>query len=172
MTPKKATNFQGVDTTKVDGSRNPVLMRHILDYQFIRAFKNKSELHKWLFYPIWKITCDCGRSISLWALWSVGLVVFFGFLYAPFSCPSWLPGTIQDLFNQADPQLYMSPNIYNHFIATPLYFSIVTFSTLGFGDVHPQNFAGLFWVVLEVILGYVMLGGLISIFATKLARRA
>jgi hypothetical protein len=28
------------------------------------------------------------------------------------------------------------------------------------------------WVMLEVILGYIMLGGLISIFANKLARRS
>jgi Na+/proline symporter len=28
------------------------------------------------------------------------------------------------------------------------------------------------WVMAEVIVGYVMLGGMISIFATKLARRS
>lgn len=55
---------------------------------------------------------------------------------------------------------------------SPYYFSIVTFTTLGFGDVTPLNMAGEFWVTAEVILGYVMLGGLISIFANKLARRS
>jgi len=52
------------------------------------------------------------------------------------------------------------------------YFSIVTFTTLGFGDVITANGAARVLVTLEVILGYVMLGGLISIFATKLARRS
>jgi hypothetical protein len=52
------------------------------------------------------------------------------------------------------------------------YFSIVTFTTLGFGDVVAVNLFARFLVTFEVILGYVMLGGLISIFANKLARRS
>jgi len=55
---------------------------------------------------------------------------------------------------------------------TPYYFSIVTFTTLGFGDVTPLNLAAEICLVLEVVLGYVMLGGLISIFASKFARRS
>jgi len=43
---------------------------------------------------------------------------------------------------------------------------------LGFGDVLPITQFAAFLVMLEVILGYFMLGGLISIFATKLARRS
>ncbi|MFB3885421.1 MAG: ion channel [Thermodesulfobacteriota bacterium] len=55
-----------------------------------------------------------------------------------------------------------------------LYFSVVTFTTLGFGDVTPQigNHTAEIWVMIQVVIGYVMLGGLISILANKLARRA
>lgn len=54
-----------------------------------------------------------------------------------------------------------------------MYYSVVTFTTLGFGDIVPiGHFWARFFVVLEVILGYIMLGGLISIFANKLARRS
>ncbi|NIM17935.1 MAG: hypothetical protein GTO45_38655, partial [Candidatus Aminicenantes bacterium] len=53
-----------------------------------------------------------------------------------------------------------------------LYYSIVTFTTLGFGDIVPKTDLLQFWVMLEVILGYIMLGGLISILANKLARRS
>jgi len=42
----------------------------------------------------------------------------------------------------------------------------------GLGDVTPLNTAGEVWLTIEVITGYIMLGGLISIFANKLARRA
>ena len=53
-----------------------------------------------------------------------------------------------------------------------LYYSVVTFTTLGFGDiVAVTNWARLA-VGVEVVLGYVMLGGLISILANKLARRS
>ena len=59
-------------------------------------------------------------------------------------------------------------------VFTSFYYSIVTFTTLGFGDVTPKPDA--VWmqvaVTLEVIIGYLMLGGLISILAAKLARRA
>ena len=52
------------------------------------------------------------------------------------------------------------------------YFSIVTFTTLGFGDVVADNTSARIFVTLEVIFGYIMLGGLISIFANKLASRS
>ena len=52
------------------------------------------------------------------------------------------------------------------------YFSIVTFTTLGFGDIVADNAAARFLVTLEVIFGYLMLGGLISIFSNKLASRS
>jgi hypothetical protein len=53
-----------------------------------------------------------------------------------------------------------------------LYFSFVTFTTLGFGDITPIKWYAQIIVTIEVILGYGMLGGLISILANKLARRS
>jgi hypothetical protein len=51
------------------------------------------------------------------------------------------------------------------------YYSIVTFTTLGFGDIVPTKWISELLVTIEVIFGYIMLGGLISIFANILARR-
>ena len=53
-----------------------------------------------------------------------------------------------------------------------LYFPIVTLTTLGFGDYTPASIPAQIVVMSDVVLGYVMLGGLISIFANKLARRS
>ena len=53
-----------------------------------------------------------------------------------------------------------------------LYYSIVTFTTLGFGDIVPLTNWARLAVGAEVFAGYIMLGGLISIFANKLARRS
>ncbi len=154
MKPTKVTNFLRVDTTKVDGSKNPVLKRHIEDYQFVQAFKEKSWFHKWFFYPIWKYTCDCGRSLLLWLIWSLGLVVIFSIIYS--SHLHW--------FKQSPELAWFDV----------LYFSVVTFTTLGFGDVTPHhgNVAAQSWIMFEVVIGYIMLGGLVSILANKLARRA
>ena len=55
---------------------------------------------------------------------------------------------------------------------TPFYYSIVTYTTLGFGDVTPASVAGMLVVAAEVICGYVTLGLLIAILANKVARRA
>jgi hypothetical protein len=49
---------------------------------------------------------------------------------------------------------------------------VVTFTTLGFGDIKPVTNEAAWWVMAEVIAGYIMLGGLISILANKLARRS
>jgi voltage-gated potassium channel Kch len=53
-----------------------------------------------------------------------------------------------------------------------MYYSFVTFTTLGLGDVYPATQTAARLVIFEVVVGYIMLGGLISIFATKLARRS
>ena len=55
---------------------------------------------------------------------------------------------------------------------TPYYYSVVTFTTLGFGDIKPKNLSAEILLTIEVVLGYFFLGGLVSILATKLARRS
>jgi uncharacterized protein YjbI with pentapeptide repeats len=148
------TNFADIDTTKMNGSKNPVMRRHIEDYQFIQGFKKKSRFHQWIFYPLWKVTSDCGRSLLLWLSWSVGLMGLFTVVYY-LHMPGW--------FNQA-----------NLNWLSAWYLSVVKFTTLGFGNVmlrieHPTAQA---WVMAEMVIGYIMLGGLISILINKLARRA
>ena len=53
-----------------------------------------------------------------------------------------------------------------------LYFSFVTQTTLGYGDVLPMSVWAQAASMVEVVIGYVMLGGALSIFTTKMARRA
>ena len=55
---------------------------------------------------------------------------------------------------------------------TPYYFSIVTYTTLGFGDVRPATIVGEIVVSSEVILGYTTLGLLLSVLAQSIARRS
>jgi hypothetical protein len=55
---------------------------------------------------------------------------------------------------------------------TMIYYSMVTFTTLGFGDVAPKTHLAAILITSEVITGYIMLGGLISIFSNKLAQRS
>lgn len=108
------------------------------------------KLSKWPppLWLLWKMTCNCGRGFWRWVGWCLGIAIVFGFIF-------WLGGIVE------------VPGRHHNEL-TYFYFSIVTFTTLGFGDVTPTGNAGEIWVMLEVILGYVALGGLISIFTTKL----
>jgi tetratricopeptide (TPR) repeat protein len=51
-----------------------------------------------------------------------------------------------------------------------LYFSIVTFSTLGYGDILPRTSTGQLFIIFEVVIGYFMLGALVAIIIRKIAR--
>jgi len=55
---------------------------------------------------------------------------------------------------------------------TLIYYSVVTITTLGFGDIVPKTQAAAALVMLESVMGYIMLGILISILTTKVARRS
>ncbi len=48
------------------------------------------------------------------------------------------------------------------------YFSIITFATLGYGDIHPANTLARICVYVEAVLGYAMLGAFVAVMARKL----
>ena len=154
-----------LDSEDINGVLNPFFKRYVADQQFIRAFKEK--------YPfwalVWRWSSDYGRSLALWAFWSLLIALSFSLVYMP--APTWfsewmqesMPHFYQVTGNETDGHLTFWKSFY---------FSIVTFTTLGFGDVVAANTSARILVTLEVIFGYIMLGGLISIFANKLASRS
>lgn len=149
----------------INGVLNPFFKRYVADQQFIRAFKEKNPL--WAF--VWKWSSDYGRSLALWALWSLLIALSFSVVYMP--SPTWYPEWLQE----TTPQFHQAINLEANENLTfwkSFYFSIVTFTTLGFGDVVAANTSARILVTLEVMFGYIMLGGLISIFANKLASRS
>ncbi len=126
-------------------------VRHLLDQAYIEEFQYEHPKVAW----IWWLVSDYGRSMWRWALWSIAIAIGFGLLF-------WRMG--EDAFTVKE--------LVGDELSTYLYYSVVTFTTLGFGDVLPKTSWAAFWVAAEVVLGYVMLGGLISIFANKVARRS
>jgi uncharacterized protein YjbI with pentapeptide repeats len=103
---------------------------------------------------VWWLSSDCGRSLARWAGWSVLFALFYSGIY----------------YYLGRSHFFVANMRYSYI--TALYYSIVTFTTLGFGDIAPTTNAAALIVCSEVILGYLMLGGLISIFAGKLSRRS
>lgn len=159
----------GICTDGMHG--DPIFKRFLEDQDYIENFKGD---HKYI-AKLWRWTSDYGRSIKRWIGLSIGLILLFTILFTP--CPDWGPNwapwklwsnTIGASFEQT------SKSFENEQIGffDALYFSVVTFTTLGFGDIVASNLPARIMVMVEVILGYIMLGGLISILATKIARRS
>ena len=138
----------GVDTRDVNFAGAYRLRRHIIDENYLEEFRNQGRLSNAIYW-LWWATSDCGRSMSRWCLWILVAVLVFGGLF-------WAVG--------ADWGDHPTP-------LSPLYFSVVTLTTLGYGDVTPNSPVSQVIAILEVIVGYLMLGGLLAILANKMARR-
>jgi len=139
----------GADTRGVDHRGAFLILRHIRDENYIFEFRNRSRYHSVLYW-IWWLTSDCGRSLLRWALSIMVLSLVFAGLY----------GLVE-----IDYGPYKTP-------FSAIYYSIVTLTTLGYGDVVPISLGAQIVVIAEALLGYVGLGGLLSILANKMARRA
>jgi hypothetical protein len=139
------------------GSCDPLVLKYIKDQSWLEAKLEESKKSWWsrLWMFLWGISSGYGSNIWLWMFWSLFIALSYGATY-------WLAG---DNLVKIVVNLPGDPGWFKYF-----YFSIVTFTTLGFGDVLPVSGLGEFIVATEVIAGYMMLGGLISIFTNKLAR--
>lgn len=144
----KKANWLGVDIRDINFAGAYLMRRAIIDQNFIKEFRSYNWVSRILYYP-WMWTCDCGRSMLRWCFCIGMLLLLFSYLYS---------------FVGIDYGEYMTG-------LSPLYFSVVTMTTLGFGDVVPKTMGGQILTMIEVSTGYIMLGGLLSIFSNKLARR-
>lgn len=135
---------------------DPLLERCAKDqyYLYVLKYRNRWNPIFRVFFFLWWITCNFGKSAWMWASWSIGLALGFATLFF------WLGECA-----------FATTNLEFNF-QTMIYYSVVTFTTLGFGDVVPKTQPAAWCVTAEVITGYVMLGGLISILATKIAQRS
>jgi predicted permease len=76
------------------------------------------------------------------------------------------PGIVYDL--SVEPMIgETSLHYFGRVLIRPIYFSVVTMTTLGFGDMYANkgSIAGHVLLILQVILGYVLLGALVTRFA-------
>jgi uncharacterized protein YjbI with pentapeptide repeats len=109
-----------------------------------------------LAFSLWSLI-DYGRSLGKLACYALLLALGFGLLF-------W--------FDRAFEWGLLDHSGGSGSSISPFYFSVVTYTTLGFGDITPAGWQGELLVILEVILGYTTLGLLLSILANRVARRA
>jgi uncharacterized protein YjbI with pentapeptide repeats len=137
------------DIRDVDFTGAYMVRRFIMDQNYLYEFR-KGSRHANFVYLIWWATSDCGRSFARWALWTALVALVFAGLYG-----------------FVDVQYGPHKTIFSS-----IYYSVVTLTTLGYGDVLPVSLPAQILAMVEVGIGYLALGGLLSIFANKMARRA
>lgn len=143
---------------------NAIFVRDARDQDYIDTLEISIRLSEESFAKKLKLAAfkgweliDFGRSLSKPSLFGAGAALLFGLIFLADMYLSW--GLI-DFSGSAQSLL------------TPFYFSVVTFTTLGYGDVLPIHWIGEALVIIEVVLGYSTLGLLLSILANKVARRS
>ncbi|WP_286820091.1 pentapeptide repeat-containing protein [Desulfobacter sp. UBA2225] len=152
----KNTDFRGVSIDTIQW--NPGY-KQLVEYnnRKLNWFEWYSE-HKMLQWPFrffWNFS-DYGHSSIRIITWFVCLSVLFGALYFCF------PDMVEGLYNNNMPTGFVALRAF--------YFSIVTMTTLGFGDIYANskgpwnwyNYCGHFLLILQVILGYFILGALVT----------
>jgi len=110
----------------------------------------EKQYSKWAEYFLLNITCRYGNSFGRWGLTGVFFIIIFGLLY-------WVSDLNHSMVIDHGGQFY------NYF-----YYSVVTFTTLGFGDIIPISGLQKFFTGIEVFLGYVQLGLFLTLIQKKL----
>ncbi len=140
---------RGVHAGSCYGSRRFVEFLRHQDYLEELLSTRKGSIIVYL----WWIFADCGRSLGRWAGWSLTLILLFAFVYTVLG-----------------PGHFSTTNLPFGF-PSMLFYSVITFSTLGFGVIGPGTEVSALLTAVEVIVGYLMFGGLISIFSSKITIR-
>lgn len=145
------TKFEGVaiDVARIYPDTNQLLAYNIRRMNWRQWYKE----HQFLGWPVrlfW-LTSDYGLSTGR-------LILSFALLASVFAVVYWLwPGYVMVNGKVGDIRGFVHA----------LYFSVVTMTTLGFGDIaaNPDSTCGQLLLMLQVILGYVLLGALVTRFA-------
>lgn len=134
------TTFYGVNLNNINFTLAALLRDLVIGQQRIHQLEEQHPLVAWLF----KVSCDYGRSFLRFSLWTMGIVLFFALFY------TLIPGstTTTSFFDN-------------------LYFSVITFTTLGYGDIQPISLLAKAMVCIQVMTGYLMLGLLVAIISKR-----
>jgi len=144
---------------------NAVFKRAALDQDYLDSLEHQWA-GTWRTYLFWAWGgLDYGRSLSRVFGIAFVLIVLFGLIYRIWPELIGLDCTPNNMPCEQGQKI-------PHSWFTPIYFSIVTYTTLGFGDIAPQTLLGEIIVSSEVIIGYLTLGLLLSVLAEKVARRS
>jgi hypothetical protein len=125
--------------------------RLTIEYTKWKAKMSGSTSRK-LWYWFWGLTSNYGTSVIRWVLWCLFVIAFYTSFY-------------YFTYLETDRGLTGFSRIIERF-----YFSVVTFTTLGFGDILPQTTFGMCLVITEVLFGNLMFWVMMTILGKKIFR--
>jgi hypothetical protein len=114
-------------------------------------YRLKQEYINVLGYFMMDMTSQYGTSFVRWGITTLLFILFFGWLFM-----------VIDMATTGG-HMIKGGALYNYF-----YFSVVAFTTVGFGDITPVTGIEKLLVAFEILSGYVMLGMLINLIQRKL----
>lgn len=123
--------------------------RLTIEYTKWKAKISTSTFQK-LWYWFWGLTSNYGTSVIRWVVWCLFVISFYTCFYF-------------FTYLETDRGLTGFSRIIERF-----YFSVVTFTTLGFGDILPQTTFGMCLVITEVLIGNLMFWVMMTILGKKI----
>lgn len=152
------TDFRGVGlgNARIDEARKQLLQYNIRRKNWKEWYKSH-YLRRWPISLFWLIS-DYGRNAIRIAKVFFLFALLFAVVYYIYP----------DILKNLRVEEY-GPNRHDQFLRLirPVYFSIVTMTTLGFGDIYAnvQSIWGHLLLTFQVLLGYVLLGAMVGRFA-------
>lgn len=122
-----------------------------VEYCHWKASQTKSKGLK-VWYWFWGMTSKYGTSVTRWILWMLFVISLFSGFYYFTDMAINVPLSGFDKVFQC------------------LYFSVVTVTTLGYGDIYPKTSFGMALVIVEVFFGQLMFWVMMTILAKKIFR--
>lgn len=148
------TVFLYNNTIGMSGHRNYLIKNYIEWYenQFSRINSiRRLGVSEVLSFTLSLVFTKSWTSLSVLGLWALVINIVFSLIYV----------TNTGALNNFDGTFLSS-----------LYFSVVTFATLGYGDITPKAGFGQVVVMIEVIIGYLTLGSYAFLIGHKVAARS
>ncbi|MCP1618077.1 uncharacterized protein YjbI with pentapeptide repeats [Pseudomonas sp. SLBN-26] len=153
--PQKHTVFLANNTNEITSNSATNCKNYIDWYQYvlgnIRNIRNLTPSEKTRFI-LSMIFTKCWHSYAVLGLMSALVMLIYSLAYAALPSTDFGGTGINGLFDA-------------------LYFSVVTFTTLGYGEIHPLGLLARLIVILEVISGYVLLGSFVFLIGHKVSSR-
>jgi hypothetical protein len=170
------TDFSDValNNARVDSELKQLLEYNIRRKNWEEWYPKQNWLLAWVIRKFWHIS-DYGistkriiKTFFTWALIFTSIYFVWGFIDYHLIGNKDYPGIVSNLFVIEDAKQTISSWLVP---IRAVYFSIVTMTTLGFGDMYAnahsliRGIFGHILLALQVILGYVLLGALVTRFA-------